>query len=87
MPPLNQVCQDVQIRQQEIGARKQIAKNPVQMESIKAEVGFNAAVAHVLMVLPALLVVHASAGQMLLPPLALSEGQGPRPGWWPPPAG
>ena len=45
----------LQIRQQEIGARKQIAKNPVQMESIKTEVGFNAAAVHVLMVLYALL--------------------------------
>ena len=54
MLPLNQVCQDLQIRQQEIGARKQIANNPVQMESIKAQVGFNAAAVHVLMVLHAL---------------------------------
>ena len=53
--PLNQMCRGLQIRQQEIGARKQIAQNPVQMESIKAEVGFNAAALHVLMVLHALL--------------------------------
>lgn len=66
---LNQVCLNLQIRQQEIGARKQIAKNPVQMESIKAEVGFYAAAVHVHVhaaACPA--VVHASAGQMLLHP-------------------
>ena len=47
--PLNQVFQNLQIRQEEIGARKQIAQNPVQMESIKAEVGFKAAAVQTLL--------------------------------------